>query len=146
MSISLNSGVTLFRTLLCVSPLVQTLQMPLLYEILIITSRLQPPHLLTFFFSFFLYKFSIVFSPQIDRYGLQWDSFLSIFPVLLVMAQVHCQNPIKWVQEKGVALEPVNETEPHERRTLVAHVQRVWTQTKFCYFYYSYFYLFISIS
>ena len=41
--------------------------------------------------------------------------------------------------------ELADETEAHERQTLEAQVQRVWTQNEFCYFYYSY-YLFISIS
>ena len=61
--------------LLCVTPLTQTLQMPLLYGILTVTDILQSIHLLTS--HFFLYKFPIVLSPQIDWHGLQWGSFLS---------------------------------------------------------------------
>ena len=103
LSLFLNSGVTLSSTLSCVSPLTltQTLQMLLLYGISIITDRLQPPHHLTTFL-FFLYKFSIVLSPQIDRYGLQWNSFLSDFFLLFRswLKSVY-QNSIKWVQEIG---------------------------------------------
>ena len=73
LSLFLNSDVTLSPTLLCVSPLTQTLQILLLYGILIVINRLQPSHL--FFFS--PINFSIVLSPQIDRYGLQWYSFLN---------------------------------------------------------------------
>ena len=75
---------TLSPNLSCVSLLTQTLDMLLLYGILIVTDTLQP-HFLTFFF---FYKLSIVLSLQIDWYGLQWDSFLSVFSVLSVMAQV----------------------------------------------------------
>ena len=66
--------------------------MPLLYGILTVTNRLQPPHLLTSHI-FFLYEFSIVLSPQIDRYGLQWDSFLSVLTILSVMTQVCLPKP-----------------------------------------------------
>ena len=66
LSIYLNSGVTLFPTLLCVSPLAQTLQMPLLYGILIVAGKLQPLHL---FFFFFNNKFSIDFN-----YYMEFDS------------------------------------------------------------------------
>ena len=44
-----------------------------------------------------------------------------------------------------MTLELADETKAHEGQILVAQVQRVQTQNKFCYFYYSY-YLFISIS
>ena len=91
LSLFLKSGVTLSPYLLCVSPLTQTLEMPLLYGILIVTDRLQPPHLLTS--HFFSYKFSIVLSLQIDWYGLQRDSFLSVFSVLSIMAQVCLPMP-----------------------------------------------------
>ena len=91
MSISLDLAVTLSPILLCVSPLTQTLQMLLLYGILIVTDKLQPLHLLTF--HFFLYKLLVVLSPQIDRYGLQWDSFLSVLTVLSVMTQVCLPKP-----------------------------------------------------
>ena len=64
--------------------------MPLLYGILAVTNRLQPPHLSYFFF---LYKFSIVLSPQIDQYGLQWDNLLSVFPILSIMTQVCLPKP-----------------------------------------------------
>ena len=83
---------TLSPNLLYVSPLIQTLEMSLLYGILIVTDRLQPPQLY-FFFLFFFYKFSIVLCLQIDRYGLQCDSFLSVFSILLVMAQVRLPKP-----------------------------------------------------
>ena len=49
--------------------------MPLLYGILTVINRLQSLHLLISLF--FLYKFPIVLSAQIDWHGLQWDSFLS---------------------------------------------------------------------
>ena len=62
--------------------------MPLLYGILTVTNRLQPPHLLTSHI-FFLYEFSIVLSPQIDRYGL----LLSVFPILSIMTQVYLPKP-----------------------------------------------------
>ena len=87
------SNITLFPTLLCVSPLAQTPQMPLLYEILIVTGRLQPPHLFFIYLFIYFYKFSIVLSLQINQYVLQWDIFLSIFPILLVMTQVHLPKP-----------------------------------------------------
>ena len=82
---------TLSPNLSCVSPLIQALEMLLLYGILIVTDRLQPPHLLTS--HFFFYKFSIVLCLQIDRYGLQSDSFLSVISILLVMAQVRLPKP-----------------------------------------------------
>ena len=66
------------------------LHMPLLSEILTVTNRLQPSHLSFFFF---LYKFSIVSSPKIDWYGLQWDNLLSVFPIFLVMTQVCLPKP-----------------------------------------------------
>ena len=81
---------TLSPNLSYVSLLTQTLEMPLLYGILIVTDRLQPPHLSFFFF---FYKFSIVLSLQIDWNGLQWDSFLSVFSILSVMAQVYLPKP-----------------------------------------------------
>ena len=86
---------TLSPKLSCVSPLTQTLEMPLLYGILIVTDKLQPPHLLTslFLFLFFSYKLSIVLSLQIDRYCFQCNSFLSVFSVLLVMAQLCLPKP-----------------------------------------------------
>ena len=75
--------------LLCVSPLIQTIKMLLSYGILIVIDKLQPPHLLTsLFFFFFPYKFSIVLSLKIDWYDLQWDNFLSVFSVLSIMTQV----------------------------------------------------------
>ena len=77
----LNSGVTMSSC--------YHLHMPLLYGILTVTNRLQPPHL-SFFF---LYKFSIVLSPQIDRYGLQWDNLFSVFPILSIMTQVCLPKP-----------------------------------------------------
>ena len=82
---------TLSPNFSCVFPLTQTLKIPLLYGILIVTDRLQPPHLSLFFF--FSYKFSIVLFLQIGRYGLQYDSFLSVFSILLVMAQVRLPKP-----------------------------------------------------
>ena len=82
---------TLSPNLSCVSLLTQTLDMLLLFGILIVTVTLQP-HFLTFFF-FFSNKFSIVISLQIDWYGLQWDSFLSIFSILSIMAQVCPPKP-----------------------------------------------------
>ena len=66
--------------------------MPLSYGILTVTNRLQPPHLLTSHI-FFLYKFSSVLSPQIDRYGHQWDNLLSVFPILSIMTQVYLPKP-----------------------------------------------------
>ena len=81
---------TLSPNLSYVSPLTQTLKM-LSYGILIVTNRLQPPHLLTS--HFFFYKFSIVLSLQIDWYDFQWDSFLSVFSVLSVMARVRLPKP-----------------------------------------------------
>ena len=51
---------TLSPNLSCVSPLTQTLEMPLLYGILIVIDRLQPPHLLTsHFFSINFQLFSV---------------------------------------------------------------------------------------
>ena len=91
MSISLNSDVTLSPTLLCVSSLTQTLQMPLLYGIITVIDRSSPLHLLTS--HFFLYKLSVVLSPQINRYSLQWDSFLSVLTVLSIMTQVCIPKP-----------------------------------------------------
>ena len=94
LSIYLDLGVTLSSTLLYVSPLTQTLQMPLLYGIMIVTDSLQPLHLLTFpFFLFIYYKLLVVLSPQIDWYGLQWDSCLSVLTIFSVMAQVCLPKP-----------------------------------------------------
>ena len=84
-------SIVLSPTLLCVSSLTQTLQMPLLYGIITVIDRLQPLHLLTS--HFFLYKLSVVLSPQIDRYGLQWDRFLSVLVVYSIMTQVCLPKP-----------------------------------------------------
>ena len=54
MTMFLNSSVTLFPILSCVSSLTQTLQMPLLYGILIVTNRL-PPSLFVVTISIYLH-------------------------------------------------------------------------------------------
>ena len=87
---------TLSLNLSCVFPLTQILEMLLLYGIIIVTDRLQPSHLSIFFFT---YKFSIVLSLQIDQYGLQCDSFLSVFLFFWSWLKFVYQTPIKWVQE-----------------------------------------------
>ena len=98
--------------------------MLLLYGILTVIDRLQSLHFLTSHF-FFLYKFPIVLSPQIDWHGLQWDSFLSVLAVPLVMTQVRLPKPNQMSARQRVTLELTNKTEAHERLTLVTQVQRV---------------------
>ena len=98
--------------------------MPLLYGILTVINRLQSLHFLTSHF-FFLYKFPIVLSPQIDWHGLHCDSFLSVLAVLLVMTQVRLPKPNQMSARQRVTLELADKTEAHERLTLVTQVQRV---------------------
>ena len=98
--------------------------MPLLYGILTVINRLQSLHFLTSHF-FFLYKFPIILSPQIDWHGLQWDSFLSVLTVPLVMTQVRLPKPNQMSARQRVTLELIDKTEAHERLTLITQVQRV---------------------
>ena len=98
--------------------------MLLLYEILTVIDRLQSLHFLTSHF-FFLYKFPIVLSPQIDWHGLHCDSFLSVLAVLLVMTQVRLPKPNQMSARQRVTLELTDKTKAHERLTLVTQVQRV---------------------
>ena len=99
--------------------------MLLLYGILTAIDRLQYLHFLTSHFYFFFYKFPIVLSPQIDWHGLQWDSFLSVLTVPLVMTQVRLPKPNQISARQRVTLELTNKTEAHERLTLITQVQRV---------------------
>ena len=55
--------------------------------------QLQSPHLSFIFIFLLIFNCSLSITPQIDLYGIQWDSFLSVFPVLSVMAQARLPNP-----------------------------------------------------